>query len=146
MTTETTPAIPRRRPRRADLVPGVALGGTAGAALGGALSDRENEAALNMLLGAALGGLFGGMLAASMQEQLSLRQSLKSELARRGLHLISLRRFGPYKASMAYRTSDGHVWLIESQADSSHAWKQDDLEDWLYADMLGAVEKKGESR
>lgn len=110
--------------------------------IGGAVSQRDSEVALNMLLGASLGALFGGLVAASMQEQLSLRQSLENALTSRGLQFVTLRREGPYKASMAYRTSDGHVWIIESQADPSFAWKQDDLEDWLYADILGLVEKK----
>lgn len=75
-------------------------------------------------------------------EKLSLHDSLKSELARRELHFISLRRAGPFKASMAYRTPDDHVWTVDSQADSNRIWEQEALEDWLYSDMLSQVEGK----
>ena len=129
--------IPTQRPRRVEALGAALVGGLAGGTLGHLASERKDDPA-GLLLGAALGGIFGAILAPP-PGPLTLRQSLETELANRGLTFVSIRRAGPYKASLAYRDPKGHVWIVDSEADTNEPWTQEKLDDWLFFELVSAV-------
>ena len=99
-----------------------------------------------MLLGAAVGGILGGVLSTSLTTKLPLRQALEHALLGWSLTLLSLRRAGPFAATIAYQQADGHVWLAESRADTTLGWTQEDLDDWLFSSLLSKAVNQVDAR
>ena len=114
--------IPYRAPRpHGDAL----LGGLAGAGLVALLSGG---------LGAALvGGLAGSALA---NQPLSLEAAIRAYLAEKGLAVIGFYRYGPQKVKVSFRYAPDKYWMIASSAPPSPHWTQEDIDDWLYGDLI----------
>jgi hypothetical protein len=83
--------------------------------------------------GALIGGLVGK--AATPQNPLPLELALRNALLPKGFSLAQLYRHGPRRVRILINRGDGY-WTLESQMPLYLGLGQDDIDDWLYGDLL----------
>lgn len=143
--TQWPAGVEPRRPRVADNVGlGLFLGAAIGGATGAALSARQRDMAENAAIAAA-GGAMLGMLAGAGVKPVSLERALQIALKAIGVDFVSLRRHGRYRAQVVFQTSKGFK-VVEVTADPSLEWDSDDLDDWLYVQLVMGVLHKVEGK
>jgi len=124
--TQTYPAgVPPRRAR-----PRSGAGGEftiAGAIVGLLLSER--------LEGGLLGGVLGHAIDPKRGVALSLETSVRNHLTSQGALLVELYRHGPYRVEILFAYA-GQYWTIESTAPPASDWTQENLDDWLFGDLM----------
>jgi hypothetical protein len=117
------PNVPYREPRpRRDQKSGAALLG----ALAGLALTRHP-------VGALAGGFFGH--SATNDEPLPLTVALQQEFERAGCKMIEFYRQGPYVAEVLFDYGGG-FWTLRSQAPQTEGWNVENLEDWLFGDLI----------
>lgn len=116
------PGVPprRRRPRQEAELAGTVLG----AAIGGLIVNP---------VGALIGALLGH--AVSPREPFPLETALRESLHPYGLTLLQLYRYGPRKVRILVGQG-ASFWTLESEAPPHPALSQDDVDDWLYGDLI----------
>lgn len=114
--------IPYRqpRPRNENGLAGIILG----ALLGGALTENP--------IGAITGGAIGNAL---INKPLPLEAAIRAHFTKLGLPVIGFYRLGPRMAKVLFHYHD-QFWTVTSSAPDSPDWKLDDLDDWLYGDII----------
>jgi hypothetical protein len=94
------------------------------------------------LIGGPLGILLGGALGHSGETPppYSLEESLRRAFKERDLQFVELYRHGPFQIEVSFlidQVINGSVfWTVGSIAPRVSGWKQVDLDDWLYGDLV----------
>ena len=109
-----------RLPRPRGAVGGALLGALFGYAL------TQNSA------GAVTGGALGGALA---NQPLPLNEALRQKFTEKGLSVVSFYRLGPHAAKILFRYNEAY-WTLESRTPESPQMKPEQIEDWLYGDLV----------
>lgn len=118
-----------RLPQNYSVVIGTPPGGVAGIAVSAA-------GTLSGLIGAS--GIPG-------TRALSLDQSLRFALPRLSVTFVSLRQYGHYEARLVFETLNDGYKVAKANADPRRTWAADELDDWLYVNLLVDVLKKLEA-
>lgn len=116
--------IEYRTPRPRSGVGGALLGALAGYAL------TRNPAAA--IAGGALGGAIGN-------QPLPLGEALRQNFAEKGLDVVSFYRLGLHAAKILFRYNDVY-WTLESRTPPTPEMSFEQIEDWLYGDLVKQVE------
>lgn len=116
--------IEYRTPRPRGTAAGAILGGIFGYALG------ENA-------GSAIGG--GLLGAALMNQPLSLNQALRQKFTENNLEVINFYRLGRFGVKILFRYQNAY-WTLESHAPQTPLMTTEQIEDWLYGDLIAKAE------
>ena len=81
---------------------------------------------------AAAGGAIGGILA---NQPLSLHQALRQKFAEKGLEVINFYRLGRFGAKVLFRYQNAY-WTLESRVSQIPPMTTEQIEDWLYGDII----------
>jgi hypothetical protein len=123
-----TPQYPNgikyRTPRPRGAAAGAILGGLFGYAIG-----ENTESAIG-------GGLLGAVL---MHPPLSLHQALRQKFAENSLDVINFYRLGRFGAKVLFRYQNAY-WTLESHAPQNPLMTTEQIEDWLYGDLIEKAE------
>jgi hypothetical protein len=126
---DETPQYPAgieyRTPRPRGTAAGAILGGLGGYALG----ENMESAIGGVLLGAIL-----------MNQPLSLHQALRQKFAEKNLEVINFYRLGHFGTKILFRYQNAY-WTLESHTPQTPPMSIEQIEDWLYGDLI----KKAES-
>lgn len=109
-----------RRPRSENGLAGI----VGGALLGWLFTENP--------VGAIAGGAVGNVLTT---QPLSLDAAIRAHFATLGLAVIGFYRLGPRAAMVLFRHHD-KFWTVGSSAPDDSNWMSDDLDDWLYGDIV----------
>lgn len=112
--------IEYRTPRPRETGAGAILGGIFGYAFG------ENAAS-------AIGG--GLMGAALMNQPLSLNQALRQKFTENNLEVVNFYRLGRLGVKILFRYQNAY-WTLESRAPQTPLMSAEQIEDWLYGDLI----------
>lgn len=88
-------------------------------------------------IGIIAGGAIGNALANQPQE---LEAAIRSYFTQKGLPIIGFYRLGAHAAKVLFSHHDQY-WIVESHAPQAN-WTAEMLEDWLYGDLVQALESK----
>jgi hypothetical protein len=89
-----------------------------------------------LLTGGAGGALLGGFLgAAAANQPQPLEAAIRAHFMKLGLPVIGFYRFGPRAAKVSFRYRD-QFWIVESHAPENPDWTPENLDDWLYGDIV----------
>jgi hypothetical protein len=69
----------------------------------------------------------------------SLAVAIRSYLRKKGLTTIAFYRYGPRRARVLFGHK-GQYWFIASHAPADPNWTIEKLDDWLYGDLVQALE------
>lgn len=116
--------IEYRQPRPRGTLAGAALGSIIGYIL------TQNTS------GTALGGTLGGILG---NQPLPLPQAVRQEFTKKGLEVVSFYRLGRFAAKILFRYNDRY-WTLESRAPRIPEMTIEQIEDWLYGDLVEKLE------
>lgn len=116
--------IEYREPRPRGTLAGTILGSLLGYAL------TQNSG------GAVAGGAIGGVLT---NQPLSLHQALRQKFNEKGLQVINFYRLGRFAAKVLFRFQDKY-WILESHAPQFPEMEIEQIEDWLYGDLIKQAE------
>lgn len=83
-------------------------------------------------MGAVVGGAIGNALA---NQPLSLEAAVRAYFTQKRLPVIGFYRLGPKAAKVLFHYRDG-AWIVMSRAPDNPNWTPDDLDDWLYGDLI----------
>ncbi len=108
--------------------------GGAGTAVGALLALLFTTNPVAVLAGGAIGD-------ALANQPLPLEAAIRSYFAQKGLPIISFYRLGPYAARVLFNYLDQY-WIVESHAPQNPNWTPENLDDWLYGDMVQTLEAK----
>jgi len=117
------PGIPYRSPRpRGE-------NGSAGWRLSELLTANSNG-----VLTAGVGNVLAG-------QPPTLEAAIRSYLTKKGLPVVSFYRLGRRHAKVLFSYADQY-WIIESRAAIDPNWTAEKLDDWLYGDLVQALEAR----
>ncbi len=123
-TPQYPPGIEYRTPRPRGTAAGAILGGLGAYLIGGNA-------------GSAIGGsLLGAYL---MHQPLSLHQALRQKFAENNLEVINFYRLGHFGTKILFRYQNAY-WTLESHAPQTPPMTIEQVEDWLYGDLIKKVE------
>jgi len=123
-TLQYPPGIEYRTPRPRETGTGAVSRGLVGYALG-----RNAESAIG-------GGLLGAVL---MNQPLSLHQSLRQKITEKGLEIINFYRLGRFGAKILFRYQNAY-WTLESRVPQTPPMTNEQIDDWLYGDLIEKAE------
>jgi hypothetical protein len=83
-------------------------------------------------LGAVAGGAIGSALS---NQPLPLETALRAYFTQIGLPVIGFYRLGPRAAKVLF-SHHNQFWIVESHAPDNPNWTPNDLDDWLYGDIV----------
>lgn len=114
------PGIPFRTPRPSGVAAGAIFG-----ALAAYIAEPSAKAAL---IGGALGGAIGNL-------KTPLNEALRQRFAEKSLDVVSFYRLGRFGAKILFRLNDAY-WTLESDAPQSPVMEIEQIDDWLYGDIV----------
>ena len=84
-----------------------------------------------------IGLLAGGAIGNSLGSQpLPLEAALRSYFTKQGIPLIAFYRLGPNAAQILFQYREQY-WTVLSRAPANPNWTLEELDDWLYGDIVG---------
>jgi hypothetical protein len=116
--------IEYRQPRPRGTMAGAILGSLLGYAL------TQNSS------GAVGGGTLGGILG---NQPLPLHQAIRQKFTEKGLEVINFYRLGRFAAKILFRYQNVY-WTLESHTSKTPEMTIEQIEDWLYGDLVEKVE------
>lgn len=84
-------------------------------------------------LGVIIGSVIGG--AATERKPLPLDKALQLELERQGFHVTQIYRHGPNRLRVLISQHES-FWTLDSRAPTNSQMSADDIDDWLYGDLI----------
>lgn len=81
----------------------------------------------------------GALGAAIGNQPLTLNESLRRKYAEKDLNVVSFYRLGRFAAKILFRHMDVY-WTLESHAPQQPEMTLEQIEDWLYGDLVKQVE------
>jgi hypothetical protein len=100
----------------------------AGLTIGALLGLLFTEHPLGAIAGGAVGNALGN-------QPLSLEAAVRGYFTQESLPVIGFYRLGPTSVKVLFRYRD-QFWTITSRAPDSPYWTPEDLDDWLYGDII----------
>lgn len=88
--------------------------------------------------GALAGGALGNSPASQAQP---LEAAIRAYFASKNLPLVAFYRLGPLAAKVLFNHHN-QFWIVETHAPASDSWTNEQLEDWLYGDLIQNLESK----
>lgn len=107
--------------------------------------ETGTSAVLGSLVGYALGknaesAVGGDLLGAVLINQpLSLHQALRQKFTEKSLEVINFYRLGRFGAKILFRYQNAY-WTLESRAPQTPPMTTEQIEDWLYGDLIEKAE------
>lgn len=89
------------------------------------------------LIGGNAGSAIGGGLlgAALMNQPLSLNQALRQKFTENNLEVINFYRLGRFGVKILFRYQNAY-WTLETHAPQTPLMTDEQIEDWLYGDLI----------
>jgi hypothetical protein len=108
--------------------------GIAGATVGALLSLLFTANPIGIIAGGAVGNALGN------QPQ-PLEAAIRSYFTKKDLPVIGFYRLGPHAAKVLFSYLNQY-WIVESHAPQNPNWTAEQLEDWLYGDLVQTLGSK----
>lgn len=89
-------------------------------------------------IGILAGGTLGNAIAKQPQE---LEAAIRSHFTQRGLPVINFYRLGPHAAKVLFSYFN-QFWIVESHAPAAANWTAENLDDWLYGDLVQTLDSQ----
>jgi len=108
--------------------------GASGATVGALMALLFTANPIGILAGGAIGNAIANQPA-------ELEAAIRSYFAQKNLPVISFYRLGPHAAKVLFSYLDQY-WIVESHAPQNLNWTDEQLDDWLYGDLIQTLDSK----
>lgn len=100
--------------------------------IGGAMLEALAGYALTKNSG---GALVGGAIGALSNQPLPLHQAVRQTFTEEGMDIVNFYRLGRFAAKVLFRFQNTY-WTLESHAPQTSQMALEQIEDWLYGDLI----------